>query len=96
MIALFSAARVRHSIITPLARAKATKTTTAVTHLGTNHIDRFSSIIPPPEIHGTSAKYCEPRHDQFVANQQQPLALATLCDTLLSKLLSGELSVTTK
>jgi type I restriction enzyme S subunit len=39
------------------------------------------------------AKLCQPWYDQIVANKQQSRTLATLRDTLLPKLLSGELNV---
>ncbi len=89
----FSAAFVRNSIIAPLAEVEATETATTVIHLGKNDIDRFKAVIPPPEIHTAFAKLCQPWYDQIVANKQQSRTLATLRDTLLPKLLSGELSV---
>jgi len=88
----FSAAFVRNSIIAPLAEVEATETATTVIHLGKNDIDRFKAVIPPPEIHEAFAKLCQPWYDQIVANKQQSRTLATLRDTLLPKLLSGELN----
>lgn len=87
----FSAAFVRNSIIAPLAEVEATETATTVIHLGKNDIDRFKTVIPPPEIHAAFAKLCQPWYDQIVANKQQSRTLATLRDTLLPKLLSGEI-----
>jgi type I restriction enzyme, S subunit len=88
-----SAAFVRNSIIVPLAHVEATETATTVIHLGKNDIDRFKVIIPSPEVHAAFAKLSQPWYDQIVANKQQSRTLATLRDTLLPKLLSGELSV---
>ncbi|MBI5422796.1 MAG: restriction endonuclease subunit S [Opitutae bacterium] len=89
----YSAAFVRNSIIAPLAHVEATETATTVIHLGKNDIDRFKVIIPSPEIHAAFAKLCQPWYDRIVANKQQTRTLATLRDTLLPKLLSGEVEV---
>ncbi len=87
----YSAAFVRNSIIAPLAHVEATETATTVIHLGKNDIDRFKVIIPSPEIHAAFAKLCQPWYDRIVANKQQTRTLATLRDTLLPQLLSGEI-----
>jgi type I restriction enzyme S subunit len=89
----YSAAFVRNSIIAPLAHVEATETATTVIHLGKNDIDRFKVIIPQPEVHAAFAKLCQPWYDRIVANKQQSRTLATLRDTLLPKLLSGDLAV---
>ena len=91
----YSAAFVRNSIIAPLAHVEATETATTVIHLGKNDIDRFKIVVPSPEVHAAFAKLCQPWYDQIVANKQQSRTLATLRDTLLPKLLSGELSTAT-
>jgi type I restriction enzyme S subunit len=39
-------------------------------------------------------KVCQPWYDQIVANKQPSRTLATLSDTLLPKLLSGEITTT--
>ena len=89
----FSAAFVRNSIIAPLAQVEATETATTVIHLGKNDIDRFTVIIPDAPVAEAFRRKCQPWYDQIVANKQQSRTLATLRDTLLPKLLSGELSV---
>ena len=89
----FSTSFVRNSIIAPLAEVEATETATTVIHLGKNDIDRFKVVIPPHEIHAAFAKVCQPWYDRIVANKQQSRTLATLRDTLLPKLLSGEIHV---
>ena len=89
----YSAAFVRNSIIAPLAQVEATETATTVIHLGKNDIDRFTVIIPDAPVAKSFKQQCQPWYDQIVANKQQSRTLATLRDTLLPKLLSGELSV---
>jgi len=88
----FSAAFVRNSIIAPLAQVEATETATTVIHLGKNDIDRFTVIIPDAPVAEAFKRQCQPWYDQIVANKKQSRTLATLRDTLLPKLLSGELS----
>jgi type I restriction enzyme S subunit len=89
----YSAAFVRNSIIDPLAQVEATETATTVIHIGKNDIDRFTVIIPNATVAEAFKRQCQPWYDQIVANKQQSRTLATLRDTLLPKLLSGELSV---
>jgi type I restriction enzyme S subunit len=89
----YSTAFVRNSIMAPLAEVEATETATTVIHLGKNDIDRFTVVIPGPPIAGAFKRQCQPWYDQIVANKQQSRILATLRDTLLPKLLSGELSL---
>jgi type I restriction enzyme, S subunit len=89
----YSAAFVRNSIIAPLAQVEATETATTVIHIGKNDIDRFTVIIPDAPVAEAFKRQCQPWYYQIVANKQQSRTLATLRDTLLPKLLSGELSV---
>ena len=89
----FSAAFVRNSIIAPLAQVEATETATTVIHLGKNDIDRFTVIIPDAPVAEAFRRKCQPWYDQIVANKKQSRTLATLRDTLLPKLLSGELAI---
>jgi type I restriction enzyme S subunit len=58
-----------------------------------NDIDRFTVIIPDAPFADAFTRLCQPWYDQNVANKQQSRTLATLRDTLLPKLLSGEISV---
>ena len=87
----YSAAFVRSSVIAPLAEVEATETATTVIHLGKNDIDRFTVVIPPAPLVEAFELQCQPWYDQIVANKQQSRTLATLRDTLLPKLLSGEI-----
>jgi type I restriction enzyme, S subunit len=89
----FSAAFVRNTIFEPLAQIEATETATTVIHLGKNDIDRFVVVIPDEKVREAFARICQPLYDQIVANKQQSRTLAALRDTLLPKLLSGELRV---
>ncbi len=50
--------------------------------------------LPPPSRQIAIAHELKPIDDQIAANAEQSRTLATLRDTLLPKLLSGELSVT--
>ena len=90
----YSPVFVRNSIISPLAEVEATETATTVIHLGKNDIDRFTTIIPDAPVVEAFERQCQPCYDRIVANKQQSRTLATLRDTLLPKLLSGELRVT--
>ncbi|XHR27588.1 MAG: restriction endonuclease subunit S [Chthoniobacteraceae bacterium] len=87
----YCAAFVRNSIFAPLAQVEATETATTVIHLGKNDIDRFTVIIPDTPVIEAFRRQCQPWYNQIVANKQQSCTLAALRDTLLPKLLSGEL-----
>lgn len=89
----YSAAFVRNSIIAPLAQVESTETATTVIHLGKADVDRFTAIVPDAPVANAFKRQCQPWYDQIVTNKQQSRTLATLRDTLLPKLLSGELSV---
>jgi type I restriction enzyme S subunit len=51
-------------------------------------------ILPPKEIMDAFTKQVSPLYDRITSNLKESRTLATLRDTLLPKLLSGELSVT--
>lgn len=89
----FSAAFVRNSIMEPLAGVEATETATTVIHLGKNDIDRFEVVIPDSSVCETFGAICQPWYDRIVANTIESRTLASLRDTLLPRLLSGELCV---
>ena len=50
-------------------------------------------VLPPTFIVKEYAKFAAPIFDQIAANKNQSHTLATLCDTLLPRLLSGELPI---
>ena len=60
--------------------------------LNQGNMNRIPFMLPPPEIGQAFAKTIEPLFAQIRANTDQSRTLATLRDTLLPKLLSGELS----
>ena len=58
-----------------------------------NDISSFKVALPPKPIAAAFAEIIQPMFDRIHANLHQSRTLATLRDTLLPKLLSGELSV---
>jgi type I restriction enzyme S subunit len=68
-------------------------TGTTVLHLGSTAMPSFISVVPPVEISQKFAVRAEPIFRLIDENAKQSRTLATLRDTLLPKLLSGELSV---
>ncbi|MHB1267260.1 MAG: restriction endonuclease subunit S [Acidithiobacillus ferriphilus] len=88
----YSAAFLRNSIIALLAQVEATETATTVIHLGKNDIDRFTVIVPDGQVVDAFNQTCQLWYDRIVANKQQSRTLATLRDTLLPKLVSGEVT----
>lgn len=68
-------------------------TGTTVLHLGSTAIPSFVSVVPPVEIAEKFAERADPIFRLIDENAKQSRTLATLRDTLLPKLLSGELSV---
>jgi type I restriction enzyme, S subunit len=89
----YSAAFVRNSIFAPLAQVEATETATTVIHIGKNDIDRFTVVIPDAPVAEAFKQQCQPWYDQIVVNKQQSRTLAAVRDSLLPKLLSGELTL---
>jgi type I restriction enzyme, S subunit len=61
--------------------------------LNQGNMNRIPFMLPPPEIGQAFAKAIEPLFAQIRANTDQSRTLATLRDSLLPKLLSGELSL---
>ena len=62
--------------------------------LNQGNMNRIPFMLPSPEIGQAFAKTIEPLFAQIRANTDQSRTLATLRDTLLPKLLSGELQTT--
>ncbi|MGF1615469.1 MAG: restriction endonuclease subunit S [Gammaproteobacteria bacterium] len=96
--AAYSAAFVRNSIFEPLAHIETTETATTVIHLGKIHlgksdIDRFSLVVPSAGVLGAFNQCCQLWYDRIVAAKRESRTLAALRDTLLPKLISGELRV---
>lgn len=88
-----SSAFVRNSIVKPLADVEATETATTVIHLGKGDIDRFAIVIPSDDVLAAFNTNCQPWYERIVAGKQEARTLAALRNTLLPKLVSGELQV---
>ncbi|MEJ7569274.1 MAG: restriction endonuclease subunit S [Gaiellaceae bacterium] len=69
------------------------KTGTTVIHLGKSDVDRFTTPAPSVEQLDAFSSQAEPLVAKLVANAQESRTLAELRDTLLPKLISGELRV---
>ena len=85
------AAFVRLTIEPLLAHVEATETATTVIHLGKNDIDRFRSLVPNPGVLLAFASVVDPVYARIVSNKQAARTLATLRDTLLPRLISGQI-----
>ena len=66
---------------------------TTMGHIQRGHLTAAKVLIPPRPLLDAMTRTMSPLIDQFIANRIQSRTLATLRDTLLPKLLSGELSV---
>jgi type I restriction enzyme S subunit len=89
----YSAAFVRNSIIEPLAHVESTETATTVIHLGKSDIDRFCVVAPTAPVLAAFNQSCQSWYDRIVAAKREARTLAALRDTLLPKLISGELRI---
>jgi type I restriction enzyme S subunit len=87
----YTAAFVRSSIIGLLAHVEATETATTVIHLGKTDIDRFRVVVPDSSVLAAFNRACQPWYDRIVSGKRESRTLSALCDTLLPKLISGEL-----
>ena len=67
---------------------------TTMGHIQRGHRTAAKVLIPPRPLLDGMTRTMSPLIDQLIANRIQSRTLATLRDTLLPKLLSGELSVT--
>ena len=86
-----STAFVRLSLVPLLAAVEATETATTVIHLGKNDIDRFNVRIPPIQVLKAFSDMVNPIYEKVVASKLKVSTLATLRDTLLPRLISGQL-----
>jgi type I restriction enzyme, S subunit len=84
---------VRNAVAAPLAFVEATETATTVIHLGKSDIDGFRFVVAPRATHHAFSKISTPWYERFVAAKRESATLAALRDTLLPKLISGELRV---
>jgi type I restriction enzyme S subunit len=65
----------------------------AVPGVNRNHLHEEPMVIPPIELRQAFANSVSPLWAQHAANERESRTLAILRDTLLPKLLSGEMSV---
>ena len=68
-------------------------TGTTVAEISKQNFRPIPVVLPPKELMAASTTKVAPHYAQITANLHQSHTLATLRDTLLPKLLSGELSV---
>ncbi|MFY9513595.1 MAG: hypothetical protein WAQ05_21740 [Rubrivivax sp.] len=85
------AAFVRATIEPQLAHIEATETATTVIHLGKGDIDRFAALVPPDDVLAAFGAVADPLYARIVANKQACRSLAAIRDTLLPRLISGQL-----
>jgi type I restriction enzyme, S subunit len=69
---------------------------TTMGHIQRGHLTAAKVLIPPPELVKAMTRITAPLLDRIIANRIQSRTLATLRNTLLPKLLSGELSVASR
>jgi len=84
---------VHYSIEVPLRFFENSKTGTTVIHLGKADIDTFRLVIPPDPILTAFGKIADPLDSRILLNAAESRALSLLRETLLPKLISGELRV---
>lgn len=66
---------------------------TTMGHIQRGHLTAAKVLIPPRPLLDAMTRTISPLIDQFIANRIQSRTLATLRDTLLPKLLSGQLDL---
>jgi type I restriction enzyme S subunit len=82
---------VHFRIIPLLAAVEASETATTVIHLGKNDIDRFRVVVPTTGVLKIFGDVVNPIYEKIVEGKQAMANLATLRDTLLPRLISGQL-----
>ena len=87
----FPAAYVHRSINPLLAAVEASETATTVIHLGKNDIDRFRILVPDHHVLAAFGRLTDGLYGKSVQGKQSARTLATLRDTLLPRLISGQL-----
>ncbi len=88
------AAFVHRAIMPLLAAVEASETATTVIHLGKNDIDRFRILVPDARVLAAFGKLTGGLYSKIVNSKQSARTLATLRDTLLPRLISGQLRLT--
>ena len=62
-------------------------------HIKRGHLSEAKLALPPHKLITAASRVIEPLYAKHLANDRESLTLAALRDTLLPKLLSGELRV---
>lgn len=84
---------VYHSIVGPLAEIERGEVGTTVSHLGKADIDRIRILIPNAGVLDAFGDIATPLLNRTLANAVETRLLTVLRDTLLPKLLSGQIRV---
>lgn len=87
----FPSTFVHRSIMPILAAVEASETATTVIHLGKNDIDRFRIVIPDEAVLRKFGEISESIYKKIVEQKQISRTLTTIRDTLLPRLISGQL-----
>ena len=69
------------------------KTGTTVSHLGKTDIDKFIVVQPPMTVIEKFSKIADALLNNKIKLAKENITLATLCDTLLPKLMNGEIKL---
>jgi type I restriction enzyme S subunit len=83
----------RYTLDPQLSFIEATEVATTVIHLGKNDIDGFKALLPASEIQHHFSRMAEPILQKLLINKANLNSLSHTRDTLLPKLISGELRV---
>lgn len=89
----FNPALIKEFISPQLNYLEKTATATTVIHLGKGDIDRFAYLHPGSDLLKRYCKFSNPIYSRVVSNKVSNKILTQLRDSLLPKLLSGEISV---
>ena len=88
-----SAYFVKESLREPLAFFERAKIGTTVIHLGKGDIDTFQVIVPNQGVMEAFQNLIEPTTQRVISNVRESRILGAIRDTLLPKLLSGEIRI---
>ena len=89
----YSTAFVRGAVDPHLALLESTQIGTTVIHLGKKDIDRFRVVVPDTSVVSVFNRLAEPTTASLVACRLEIATLAELRDSLLPKLVSGEVRI---
>jgi len=84
---------IQHTLCPQLEFEENTQVGTTVSHLGKKEIDKFITLNPTKDLIVEYSKITTPLLDRLVSNHNSLKSLSKLRDTLLPKLISGELRI---